>query len=243
MIERDKAYFRETVWTALELAKVIRGRTVHDKIPDFHGALEAAEQVFELHQWREARVIKSNPDRPQRPLRQRALEEGKVVYMAVPRLRHEQCFIELDPSILSASPDQAATIAGATRYGRPVRVEEMRKVDLVVSGSVAVNRSGTRIGKGGGFADLEYGLAREAGVLDPSVPVVSTVHSMQVLDEELPWTHHDVPLDYVATPGEIFRCDGEHPQPAGIYWEDLDESKIKKIPVLQKLRLAQGLIT
>ncbi|MFQ6031255.1 MAG: 5-formyltetrahydrofolate cyclo-ligase, partial [Dehalococcoidia bacterium] len=194
---KDKAFYRELVWTALEQAHVVRGKTVHDKIPDFFGTQEAAERVFDLQEWRRAGVIKSNPDRPQRPLRQRALEEGKVLYMAVPRLRQEQCFVELDPSTLLTSPDKAATIAGAFRYGRLVRVEEMRKVDLMVSGSVVVNRRGTRIGKGGGFADLEYGLARAAGVVAPSTPVISTVHEMQVVDEDLPRTHHDVPLDYV----------------------------------------------
>ena len=69
----------------------------------------------------------------------------------------------------------------------------------MVSGSVAVNNRGVRIGKGGGFADLEYGLAAAAGVVKPGTPVISTVHPMQLLDEDLPWTQHDVPLDIVVT--------------------------------------------
>ena len=32
---RDKFAIREEVWTLLEQARVVRGRTVHDKIPDF----------------------------------------------------------------------------------------------------------------------------------------------------------------------------------------------------------------
>ncbi len=58
---------------------------------------------------------------------------------------------------------------------------------------------------------MEYGLAVAAGVVRPETPVVSTVHSMQVLDCELPWTHHDVCLDYVATPHELIKCAGEAP--------------------------------
>ena len=112
----------------------------------------------------------------------------------------------------------------------------MRPVDLVISGSVAVNRLGTRVGKGGGYAELEYGLAIAAGIVAPETPVLTTVHAMQVLQEELPWTHHDVFVDYVATPEEVIHCSGEMPRPTGIYWEDLNESKISKIPVLQKLR-------
>jgi len=237
---RDKHAIREAMWTALEQAAVVRGRSVHDKIPAFRGAEEAAQRVFGLDVWQAARVIKSNPDQPQRPLRQRALEEGKTVYMAVPRLRQEQCFVELDPSVIDIPPAKAATISGAFRCGNLVTVEEMLPVGLVVSGSVAVNRSGIRVGKGGGYADLEYGLAAAAGIINPTTPVVTTVHAMQVLEEKLPFTQHDVPIDYVATPDELIRCTGGMPHPTGVYWEHLDEAKIAQIPVLQKMRMARG---
>ena len=232
---RDKDSVRESVWTALEEAKVVHGKNVHDKIPHFRGCETAAGLVEELEAWQNAKVVKSNPDKAQRPLRQLALEQGKIVYMAVPRLRKEQCFVELDPALLPIPPDKASTISGASRYGRPVYVAEMRPVDLVISGSVAVNRQGVRIGKGGGFADLEYGLAVAAGIVQPGTPVVSTVHPMQVLDEDLPMTHHDVPLNYVVTPEEIITCPGGLPLPKGIYWEDLDRRKINQIPLLKKL--------
>ena len=228
------------MWTALEQSGAVGTKNVHDKIPDFHGAEAAAQQLFELEIWRIARVVKSNPDRPQRPIRQRALEEGKVLYMAVPRLRKRQCFIQLDPDVLETSPGRASTIAGAFRYGRLVSLEEMLPVDLVISGSVAVNRRGTRIGKGGGFADLEYALAALVGIIRRDTPVITTVHRSQVLEEELPSAHHDVCLDYVLTPDETIRCTGSSPRPEGIYWEELDEAKIAQIPALQKLRLAQG---
>lgn len=236
---RDKWAIREEVWTALETARVVRGRSVHDKIPHFIGCDEAALQVTELPEWQAARAVKSNPDQAQRPLRQLALEQGKLLYMAVPRLKDERVFIELDPTRPEVDPKKASTISGAFRVGRPVYVSEMQPVDLVVSGSVAVNRQGVRIGKGGGFADLEYGLAAAAGILTPQTPVISTVHPLQVLDEELPWTQHDVPLDIVITVDEVIRCDqgsGDLPRPRGIYWEDLDERKIRSIPLLVKLR-------
>jgi len=234
---RDKDTIRQEVWSAMVHEGAYKGgRSIFDRIPDFHGTQEAAERVFELPAWRSARVVKSNPDLPQRPLRRRALEDGKIVYMAVPRLREAQCFVELDPSVLQASPAGASTISGAFRHGKLVTIEEMRPVDLVVSGSVAVNRGGTRIGKGGGYADLEFGLAVAAGIVGPDTPVVTTIHAVQLLDEELPWTHHDVPLSYLATPHETILCTGEFPRPVGIYWEDLDQSKIDEIPVLVKLQ-------
>lgn len=198
--------------------------------------------MTELPEWQAARAVKSNPDQAQRPLRQLALEQGKLLYMAVPRLKDERVFIELDPTRPEVDPKKASTISGAFRVGRPVYVSEMQPVDLVVSGSVAVNRQGVRIGKGGGFADLEYGLAAAAGILTPQTPIISTVHAMQVLEEDLPWTQHDVPLDIVITVDEVIRCDRgsvDLPRPQGIYWEDLDERKIRSIPLLVKLR-AEG---
>lgn len=240
---RDKWAIREEVWTALETAGVVRGKSVHDKIPHFFGCDDAALKVSDLPEWRNARAVKSNPDQAQRPLRQLALEHGKLLYMAVPRLKDERVFIELDPARPEVEPRKASTISGAFKVGRPVYVHEMQPVDLVISGSVAVNRQGVRIGKGGGFADLEYGLAAAAGILAPSTPVISTVHPMQVLDEDLPWTQHDVPLDIVVTADEVIRCDqrgGDLPRPQGIYWEDLDERKIRSIPLLVKLRSETG---
>ena len=237
---RDKGAIREEVWTALERAQVVRPESVHDKIPDFYGADAAAQRVFALDAWQRAAVVKSNPDKAQRPLRQRALEQGKLLYMAVPRLRQERCFIELDPAQLRCTPAQAATIGGAFQYGRPVYVAEMRPVDLVISGSVAVNRQGVRLGKGGGYADLEYGLASAAGLLTAATPVITTIHPLQVLNEPLPRADHDVPLTYAVTPEEVIQCPGAWPPPAGIYWSSLTDEKIAAIPALQKLRESGG---
>ncbi len=236
---RDKWTIREDTWTALETARVVRGKSVHDKIPNFIGSEAAAALASEIPEWEAARAIKSNPDQAQHPLRQLALEQGKLLYMAVPRLKDERVFIELDPARAEVVPAKAATISGAFKVGRPVYVHEMQPIDLVVSGSVAVNSRGVRIGKGGGFADLEYGLAAAAGVVKPGTPVISTVHPMQLLDEDLPWTQHDVPLDIVVTTDAIIRCNSgreELPRPKGVYWEDLDERKIRSIPLLVKLR-------
>jgi 5-formyltetrahydrofolate cyclo-ligase family len=72
-------------------------------------------------------------------------------------------------------------------------------VDLVICGSVVVNHQGVRIGKGGGFSDLEVALLIEAGVLRPSTVLVTTVHPLQVVDEPLPETVHDFRVDLIVT--------------------------------------------
>ena len=134
------------------------------RIPNFTGSGRAHLQLAELEIWKNARVIKSNPDLPQRPLRKLALEQGKTVYMAVPRLTQEKCFVELDPTRIS-DYRLASSIKGAAQLGRLVHPDEMQRIDLIVCGSVAVNREGARLGKGGGYSDLEYAVALTLGLI------------------------------------------------------------------------------
>jgi len=205
------------------------------RIPNFVGAERAADRLCELEIWKRAKVLKCNPDSPQRPVRLRALQEGKIVYMAVPRLRQLECFIELDPSRLGKLMRRASSIEGAFRFGQSVRPERMKEIDLIVCGTVAINREGARIGKGGGYSDLEYGLARDAKLVRPATPIVTTVHDLQVLDEELPLLPHDIPVDFIATPTSVVATHTRLPRPKGIYWEYLSNEQIDAIPYVKQL--------
>ena len=180
-------------------------------------------------------MIKANPDLPQLPARARALAGGKRLYMAVPRLAAERPFVLLDPAELDVPPRRAASIRGALEHGRPVAIEEMERVDLVVCGTVAVNRAGVRVGKGGGFSDLEFGMLVEAGLVDAATLLTTTVHPAQVLDGDLPETAHDFRVDLVVTPERAIRT-GATGRPPGILWDHLDQAKIAEVPVLARLR-------
>jgi 5-formyltetrahydrofolate cyclo-ligase len=237
---RTKQDIRDHVWHALTEAHVGRFPGTRGRIPNFVGAERAADRLGELDVWKRAQVLKCNPDSPQRPVRLRALKEGKIVYMAVPRLRELECFIELDPSRLGKKITQASSIEGAFRFGRSVRPERMRPINLIVCGTVAANPQGARIGKGGGYSDLEYGLGREAGLVKLRTPIVTTVHDLQVLDEELPVLPHDIPVDYIVTPTALIETHTRLPRPKGIYWEYLTKDQIDAIPYLKQLRTSHG---
>ncbi len=233
-----KAALRERVWTALEQAGASRFPGAEGRIPNFNGAEEAAERLRALDLWQSARRLKANPDSPQWPVRQRALEDGKTVYMAVPRLAEEPPFLLLDPDGIDTSPRRASSIKGASRNGQPVDVVDLEPVQLVVVGSVAVAPDGARLGKGGGFSDLEFAVAREAGLIAADAVVVTTVHPTQLLEAgELPMTSHDVAVDLVVTPDDVIDCrGGAYRRPSGILWDELTEDKIAAIPLLQQLR-------
>jgi 5-formyltetrahydrofolate cyclo-ligase len=195
--------------------------------------------------WRSAGTLKANPDSPQLPVRQRALEDGKVVYMAVPRLAGDEPFFALDPARLTVPPRQAASISGAGRSARRVALAGLTPVDLVVMGSVAASADGARLGKGGGFADLEFALATAAGLIGPHTVSVTTVHELQILPSgTIPLTEHDVPVDLIVTPDRVIDCRPSHaPRPlAAIRWADLTDEKIAAIPLLarQKAELEEA---
>jgi 5-formyltetrahydrofolate cyclo-ligase len=236
-----KAALRAEAWAALQAARVARFPGAAGRIPNFTGAEAAAGRLRATPPWQAAATLKANPDAPQLPVRQRALEDGKTVYMAVPRLAEPEPFFALDPAHLSEPPRRAASIAGATRSARRVALAELEPVDLVVMGSVAAGEDGARLGKGGGFADLEYALAAAAGLIGPHTVTVTTVHELQVRPAGvIPVTGHDVPLDFIVTPERVIDCRaGRPPRPApGIRWPDLTEAKIAAIPLLTAQRAA-----
>lgn len=231
-----KAHLRDRFWSRLEQAGVDRFPGARGRIPNFTGAEDAAERLRDTEVWREARTLKANPDSPQRPVRQRALEDGKIVFMAVPRLADPNPFFLLDPEEIGASPREASSIKGASRAGRQVSVEALEPVDLVVAGAVAADRAGARLGKGGGFSDLEYAVGTEAGLISPETPTATTIHPFQLADVgTIPMTDHDVPLDLVVTPEEVIVTDTDFSRPGGVLWDDLPPEKIGEIPLLQQL--------
>jgi 5-formyltetrahydrofolate cyclo-ligase len=232
----NKQEIRESVWRALKEAGAGRFPGIRGRIPNFVGAERAADRLLDLDVWKRAQVLKCNPDSPQRPVRLRAMKEGKVVYMAVPRLRESKCFIELDPARLGKNLSQASSIEGAFRFGKSVGPEDMKRIDLIVCGTVAANRQGARIGKGGGYSDLEYGLAREARIVTQKTPIVTTVHDVQVINEDVPLLPHDIPVDYILTPTQTIETATRLPRPKGIYWEYLSEEQIDAIPYLLHMR-------
>jgi 5-formyltetrahydrofolate cyclo-ligase len=231
----EKQKIRERIWKLLEQKKASRFPGARGRIPNFVGSESCARWLNELPEWQNAKVIKSNPDSPQRQIRYQALKDGKIVYMAVPRLASTKPFVELDPHKLK-NLYEASSIKGASKFGRAVTLDEMRSIDLVVCGSVAVNQYGERIGKGEGYSELEFALAVEAGKLERNVPVITSVHPLQLINEQIDRKRHDFTVDIILMPNEILRCPPDRKRPKGIYWKDLDKQKIEEIPALMQLK-------
>lgn len=237
--DMDKQALRERVWDELDDTGEARFPfPPHGRIPNFAGADAAADRLAGLDVWTAADALKANPDAPQLPARRRALRDGKTVYVAVPRLRDERCFLELDPDRLERAgvdTDDAATIGGSAEHGVAVYPDEVPAIDLILAGSVAVTENGRRVGKGEGYSDLEFALLREFGRVDDDTTTVTTVHGLQVVDADVPTDAHDVPLDYVVTPDRVIET-GAGAKPGGVDWDALSPERRAEIPVLERLR-------
>ena len=235
----EKDIVRSAVWSLLEERSVSIG-PVWSRIPNFIGADKAAQRLAELQIWKAAKVVKSNPDPPQIPVRLRALEDGKLVYVPVPELVKDYPFIELDPNKLQRNGipfEEVAPIEGAMEHGRKVGFQDMKPFDLAVVGCVAASRNGSRSGKGGGFADLEMGIFREMGLISADTPIVTTIHTLQVKeDERVIMVAHDTPLDWIITPDEVIETQTMIAQPEGVNWDTIQSDQYENIPFLLSLK-------
>ncbi|MBF2035682.1 MAG: 5-formyltetrahydrofolate cyclo-ligase [Leptolyngbyaceae cyanobacterium T60_A2020_046] len=234
----EKAALRQAVWANLKTHRVTHRDPV-GHIPHVIGAEQAAARLATLPIWQTASVVKCNPDSPQAPVRLRALQDGKVLYMAVPRLTEPQCFVELEGDRLRAQGialDHAATMTGALQVGRRVGFEEMAAIALVVVGCVAVSTQGSRLGKGAGFADLELAMLCEAELIQADTPIVTTVHPLQIVaDDRLPTQPHDWPLDWIITASEARAICPTRSRPTGLDWAAIQPDQWQTIPILRSL--------
>ncbi|MCS7099509.1 MAG: 5-formyltetrahydrofolate cyclo-ligase [Sulfolobales archaeon] len=232
-VSREK--LRYTVWRLMEERNIAAfPRPVYGRIPNFIGAETAAARLASSDLFKKAGVVKVNPDAPQRKVRELVLKAGKLLVVPTPRI--SEGFLLIDPRrVPSWLHGEASTIPGSFRYGTRVDPEEIPEVDLVVAGSVVVSVFGERLGKGEGYSEIEYGILFEYGKLSEEVPIITTVHDVQVVEFRIPLEPWDVTVDFVFTPTRTIRCESGRKRPRGILWDYLDTEKIEAIPTLKAL--------
>jgi 5-formyltetrahydrofolate cyclo-ligase len=201
MFETSKQEIRTRIWNLLEQKNISRFPAPHGRIPNFVGAEKAAERLSKLDVWKKADTIFVNPDSPQRPVRELALLKGKKVIMATPKLK--KGYLLINP--VKGLEHFASTIKGAFKFGK--RLAKLPKADLVVTGSVAVDLHGNRIGKGSGYGDKEIARLRKEKSITDETPKVTTVHDLQVLsDFSRLAKEYDEKIDIIITPTKVIKC-------------------------------------
>ncbi|MDH5733138.1 MAG: 5-formyltetrahydrofolate cyclo-ligase [Candidatus Bathyarchaeota archaeon] len=186
------------IWQLMEKKGITRfPKPVFHRIPNFVGAEKAAQKLRELPEYEAAQIVFCAPDSPQRPVREMILQDGKTLVMATPRLKHG--FLVVAPQTTAGKERFASTIKGAFKFG--TETTTFPKPGLIVTGSVAVDKDGNRLGKGCGYGDREVKMITERF---GKVPVVTTIHDVQLV-EYAPSMPHDEKVDIIVTPTKIIR--------------------------------------
>eukprot|EP01006_Ploeotia_vitrea_P050381 TRINITY_DN67453_c6_g2_i2.p1 TRINITY_DN67453_c6_g2~~TRINITY_DN67453_c6_g2_i2.p1 ORF type:complete len:716 (-),score=107.27 TRINITY_DN67453_c6_g2_i2:2617-4764(-) len=236
-----KMSIRMQMWNMMEERDIAdQPRPVHHRIPNFKGSAVAANKLMQLPIFQNAKIIKCNPDTPQKELRYHTLLQNKTLLVPTPKMK-EGLVRKIQGGVdLTTNKDcqTAATTHGGKAFGQLLSYgDTIPKIDLVVVGSSVVSRDGIRLGKGEGFAEIEYALLRECGVIADDAPVVTTVHDLQVREIDTNIVQpYDVPVDIIVTPTEIIYTQTRLPKPTGILWHLLTHEKIQQIPLLAQLQ-------
>jgi len=187
------------IWKLMEEKDIaVFPKPVYHRIPNFKGAERAAQNLRNLPEYKKAKVIFCAPDSPQKPVREMSLKNGKIVVMATPRLT--KGFLVLSPEATAGKEHVASTIKGAFRFGKITT--DFSKPDLIVLGSVAIDKKGNRLGKGRGYGDLEIKILTERF---GKIPVATTIHDVQLV-ESVPSTPLDKKVDIIVTPTKVIRA-------------------------------------
>ncbi|KAG2470099.1 MTHSD protein, partial [Polypterus senegalus] len=182
MLGVTKWDIRQKIWDYIEDNNLADfPRPVHHRIPNFKGSYLACDSVKGLDVFRKSREVKVDPDKPLEGVRLAALQAGKTLLVPTPRLR-TGLFNRIVPPT-GATKDVlriCSTSKGVKDYSVPVGLDAKVNVDLVIVGSVAVSEKGWRLGKGEGFADMEYAMIAAMGAVNDSTVVVTVVHDCQI---------------------------------------------------------------
>ncbi|ELW62911.1 Methenyltetrahydrofolate synthase domain-containing protein [Tupaia chinensis] len=242
----SKQDIREQMWDYMESQNLADfPRPVHHRIPNFKGASRAAEHFPGLQVFKAARTVKVNPDAPQRNVRFLVLSGSHLACQSIKGLDvfARAWGVKVDPD-KPLEGVRLLALQGVRSYSVPIGLDSKVCVDLVVVGSVAVSEKGWRIGKGEGYADLEYAMMVSMGAVSQQTPVVTVVHDCQVVDiPEALLGDHDVTVDYILTPTRVIATGCERPRPVGIMWSKDPATAQQAVCQLQGLSLGPNTLT
>jgi 5-formyltetrahydrofolate cyclo-ligase len=240
-----KSDVRGRVWRDLLKVAVPDSRFHYDFgefIADFEGGDAACERLTSHPSYQAAQLIFIAPDNCIERLRRRALHDGKTVLMTTYSIKRGFWLLEPD-AIGTENFHLASLLDTMERYARPVTLSEIGggpSVDMMVTGTGAINRKGVRFGKGHGFFDVEWAMLFEMGRIHAGTHAAAVVHDCQVLEQELVPEDYDTVVDTIFTPTRTIEVEDPHKPVCGILWDRLDPKMLATIPPLQELRLLKA---
>ncbi|MCJ1472366.1 hypothetical protein MMC13_001013 [Lambiella insularis] len=249
-MDNYKSVVRQKVWSDLHKVAYPDSRFNFDFdkfIPDFKRSEEAVQYLVSLPSYTCARTVFITPDNCLERLRLRSLQQGKLVLITTYAIRRG--FWLLDPHEIEPSRyEYACTLDGMERLARHLQLADMMNekltVDLMVTGTGAIDEHGIRFGKGHGFFDLEWAMLYTVGVISSKTPVAGIVHDCQIITEQLVPEDFDTVCDVVITPTRLIKVSNPEKPTCGILWDRLADGMLESIPPLRELKdlIASGKI-
>ncbi|MCJ1399735.1 hypothetical protein MMC11_002937 [Xylographa trunciseda] len=241
-MDDHKSSIRQLVWSELKKVAYADSRfdfDFNEFIPNFQGSYEAAKRLMLLPIYQSAKFVFITPDNCLEDLRYKALVDGKVVLITTYAIRRG--FWLLDPSQINPSSYRyVSTLDGMEQLARSISLNDMMElglqIDLMVTGTGAINLDGIRFGKGHGFFDLEWAMLYSIGAISSTTPTAAIVHDCQVLAKQLIPESFDTVCDFVITPTKLIEVPNAKKPICGILWEKLASGMLESIPPLQELK-------
>uniref|UniRef100_A0A2S2NFS7 Methenyltetrahydrofolate synthase domain-containing protein n=1 Tax=Schizaphis graminum TaxID=13262 RepID=A0A2S2NFS7_SCHGA len=245
--QTSKKDIRQKVWEFMEEnLLVIFPKPCFNRIPNFKGCNNVSLMLEKLDEFKKAKTIQVTPDKAQETARFLTLNWGKR--LLVPLLRLKEGLLQ-NVSLPFAEPSakmlrSASTQKGLRKWGNKLITLDQNNdvhIDMIILGSVAVDKKGRRIGIGNGFCDLEFVILSSMNMVTDNTVVVTIVHDVQVFDS-LPndiFKPYDVPVDIIITSNEIIRVENRLNRPKDVFWNYISKRRLLEMPPLQLLRTKQ----
>lgn len=201
---KSKEEIRKAIWAYMEKEILVSfPRPCYGRIPNFIGVEKAVNHLKKLKEWHEAKTIFAAPDAVLFQVRLEALKEGKALLVAAPRLTGFYLLqdVPLGKAFL------ASRIKGFSQFGQKVEINSsLPKIDLYITGAVACDKRGNRIGKGAGYGDQEDRILSEAGLINEKTPRIAIIHEIQLLEDfSFLVSKEDKKISIIITPKKIYR--------------------------------------
>ncbi|XP_022162747.1 uncharacterized protein LOC111028416 isoform X2 [Myzus persicae] len=245
--QTSKKDIRQKVWEFMEEnSLVIFPKPCFNRIPNFKGCNNVSLLLEKLEEFKKAKTVQVTPDKAQETARFLTLNWGKR--LLVPLLRLKEGLLQ-NVSLPFAEPSakmlrSASTQKGLRKWGNKLITLDQNNdvhIDMIILGSVAVDKKGRRIGIGNGFCDLEFVILSSLNMVTDNTVVVTIVHDVQVFDT-LPtdiFKPYDVPVDIIITSNEIIRVENRLDRPKDVFWNYISKRRLLEMPPLQLLRTKQ----
>ena len=139
----SKKEIREKIWDYIDKHELVEfPKPVTDRIPNIKGIEKAGERLLEVKEFQNAKVVTVNQDKPQEMARYYTMQKEKELLVPSPRLRTGLFNKIVPPTKEEEDLRKCATQRGVIYHRTPVALETETKIDVVITGSVAVSKKG-----------------------------------------------------------------------------------------------------